>query len=81
MVQVAQPDMGKVAFQELISRDIQIKGTLMANQEQAQQMLDHVAKHKIRVETNVFFGLEQVSKMVERSRSGTMKGKAVCIVI
>ena len=52
----------------------------MASQEHSQQMLDHVAKHSIRVETNLFFGLDQVPKMLELAHSGTMKGKAVCVV-
>jgi D-arabinose 1-dehydrogenase-like Zn-dependent alcohol dehydrogenase len=80
MVQVAQPDRVSVAFQELIFRDIRIKGTLIAGQQYSQQMLDDVAKHDIKVETNLFYGLEEVPKMVELAHSGKMKGKAVCVV-
>jgi len=80
MVQVAQPDRVSVAFQELIFRDIRIKGTLIAGQEYSQQMLHDVAKHNIKVETNLFYGLEEVPKMVELAHSGKMKGKAVCVV-
>jgi propanol-preferring alcohol dehydrogenase len=80
MVQVAQPDKVCVDFQELIFRDIRIKGTLIAGQEYSQQMLEDVAKHKIKVETNLFYGLEEVPKMVELAHSGKMKGKAVCVV-
>ena len=80
MVQVAQPAMVAVPFHELIFRDIQIKGTLIANQEQSQEMLYDVAKHNIKVKTNLFYGLKEVPKMVELSHSGKMKGKAVCVV-
>lgn len=80
MIQVSQPDMVSVPFQELIFRDIRIKGTLIAGQEQSQAMLNMVADNKIHVETNLFYGLEEVPKMVELSHSGKMKGKAVCVV-
>ncbi|OQV06503.1 Alcohol dehydrogenase GroES-like domain-containing protein [Cladophialophora immunda] len=80
MVQTAQPDRVCVAFQELIFRDIRIKGTLIAGQEYSQQMLNDAGKHGIKVETNIFYGLEEVPKMVELAHSGKMKGKAVCVV-
>lgn len=43
-------------------------------------MLKDVGNHGIKVETNIFHGLNEVPKMVELSHSGKMKGKAVCIV-
>jgi len=43
-------------------------------------MLGVVAKHNIKVETNLFYGLKEVPKMVELSHSGKMKGKAVCVI-
>lgn len=80
MVQVAQPDNVSIPFQELIFRDIHVIGTLIAGQEYSQEMLNEVAKHNIQVETNLFYGLDKVPKMVELSHSGKMKGKAVCVV-
>jgi propanol-preferring alcohol dehydrogenase len=80
MIQVAQPDCVSVGFQQLVFRDIRVKGTLIAGQEYSQQMLNDVAKYNIKVETNLFYGLEQVPKMVELAHSGKMKGKAVCVV-
>lgn len=80
VVQVSQPPNVSVPFTELIFRDIQIVGTLISGQEQAQQMLDEVGKNKIHVEVNKFNGLNEVPKMVELAHSGKMKGKAVCIV-
>ena len=80
MVQVAQPDNVSVPFQELIFRDIRIVGSLIAGSEQSQDMLNLVSKHKIKVETNVFHGLDKVPEMVHLSHSGKMKGKAVCVV-
>ncbi len=80
MVQVAQPDKVCIDFPELIFRDIRVKGTLIAGQEYSQQMLEDVAKYNIKVETNLFYGLDQVPKMVELAHSGKMKGKAVCVV-
>lgn len=80
MVQVAQPHRVCVAFQELVFRDIRIKGTLIAGQEYSQQLLDDVVKYDIKVKTNLFYGLEEVPKMVELAHSGKMRGKAVCVV-
>lgn len=80
MVQIAQPTMVNIPFAELIFRDIIVKGSLIAGQEQSQEMLDLVAANKIQVETNVFHGLDEVPKMVELSHSGKMKGKAVVVV-
>ncbi|KAK4936776.1 hypothetical protein LTR10_022433 [Elasticomyces elasticus] len=80
MVQVAQPDKVCIDFKELIFRDIRVKGTLIAGQEYSQQMLEDVAKYNIKVETNLFYGLEEVPKMVDLAHSGKMKGKAVCVV-
>jgi propanol-preferring alcohol dehydrogenase len=80
MVQTAQPDRVCIAFQQLIFRDIHVIGTLIAGQEYSQQMLNDVSKYNIKVETNLFYGLEEVPKMVELAHSGKMKGKAVCVV-
>jgi propanol-preferring alcohol dehydrogenase len=80
MIQVAQPDRVSIAFQQLIFRDIQVKGTLIAGQDYSQQMLNDVSKHNIKVETNLFYGLDEVPKMVELAHSGKMRGKAVCVV-
>lgn len=80
MIQIAQPPMVSVPFTELIFRDIRIKGSLIAGSEQSQDMLNLSGKKGVKVETNVFYGLEEVPKMVELSHSGKMAGKAVCVV-
>jgi alcohol dehydrogenase, propanol-preferring len=69
-----------VRFQELIFRDIHIKGTLIGGQEVSQQMLNDAERYNIKVETNVFHGLNEVPKMVDLAHSGKMSGKAVCVV-
>ena len=43
-------------------------------------MLNDAEKYDIKVETNIFYGLDEVPKMVELAHSGKMKGKAVCVV-
>ena len=43
-------------------------------------MLNDAEKHGVKVETNIFYGLEEVPKMVELAHSGKMSGKAVCVV-
>jgi alcohol dehydrogenase, propanol-preferring len=80
MVQVAQPPMVSVPFRELVFRDITIKGTLVAGQEIAQEMLNEVSRAGVNVETQKFKGLDKVPDMFELAHSGKLKGKAVCIV-
>lgn len=80
MVQISQPVIVNIPFQELIFRDIRVVGSLIAGQEQSQAMLDLVGKAGIKVEVNKFNGLKEVPKMFELSHSGKMKGKAVCVV-
>ena len=43
-------------------------------------MLQVVADHNIRVETNAFHGLKEIPKLVELAHGGKMKGKGVIIV-
>ncbi|ETN36356.1 uncharacterized protein HMPREF1541_08633 [Cyphellophora europaea CBS 101466] len=80
MIQVAQPPNVSVPFHELVFRDIRIRGTLVAGQEISQEMLNEVGRSGIHVETQVFKGLDKVPDMVELAHSGSLKGKAVCVV-
>lgn len=80
MIQVAQPERVSIAFQQLIFRDIQVKGSLIADKDDSQQMLDDVSKYNIKVETNLFYGLDELPKMVELAHSGKMRGKAICVI-
>lgn len=80
MVQVAQPDNVLIPYTELIFRDIRVIGSLIAGSEVSQDMLNMVALHGIPVQKNVFHGLSEVPKMVKLSHSGSMVGKAVCVI-
>lgn len=80
MVQISQPEIVNIPFKELIFRDVRVIGSLVAGQDQSQEMLNLVGKNGIKVETNVFYGLDEVPKMLELAHGGKMKGKAVCVV-
>lgn len=80
MVQLAQPDGVVIPFHELILRDIRIRGSAVANLEEARHMLELVAEHEITVETCAFQGLAGIAKLVELAHGGTMKGKGVIIL-
>lgn len=80
VIQIAQPDLVSIPFQELIFRDIRVRGSLISSPEEARQMLELVAEHGISVNTNVFQGLDEVEKVVELAHSGRMKGKGVVVV-
>ena len=80
MVQIAQPSEVSIPFAELIFRDVRVRGSLISTREEAQRMLDMVAKFGIRVNTNPFYGLEEIPKLLELAHSGKMKGKGVVII-
>ncbi|KAI9640877.1 hypothetical protein NHQ30_010718 [Ciborinia camelliae] len=80
MIQIAQPDNVSVPFVDLIFRDIRIQGSLVGSQGEAQKMLELVSKHNIKVQANIFKGLEELPKAVELAHSGKMKGKPVIII-
>ncbi|KAK5057477.1 hypothetical protein LTR84_011477 [Exophiala bonariae] len=80
VIQAAQPTEVCVPFQDIVLRDVTIKGTMLGGRGVAQEMLEVVARHNIKAETQVFHGLEEVPNMVELSRAGKLKGKAICIV-
>ncbi|KAF2100890.1 alcohol dehydrogenase [Rhizodiscina lignyota] len=80
LVQVAQPPEVVIPFRELVFRDITVKGSLTGSAKQTQEMLHFVAKHGIHVETNIYHGLSEVSRMVIDAHSGRLKGKSVVIV-
>jgi len=75
-----QPENVSIPFQELIFRDIRVRGSLICSPEEAKRMLDVVAEHKITVKTNAFHGLKEIKKLIELAEGGHMKGKGIIIV-
>jgi propanol-preferring alcohol dehydrogenase len=75
-----QPDQVKIPFQELVFRDIRIRGSLICSPEEGRQMLQVVAKHGISVKTNPFNGLEEIEKVIHLAEGGKMKGKGIVIM-
>ena len=67
-------------FQDIILRDITIKGTMHGGKHLSDEMLKVVAKHGIKAETQIFQGLERVPEMFDLLEAGKIKGKAVCVV-
>jgi propanol-preferring alcohol dehydrogenase len=43
-------------------------------------MLDVVVKHDIKVKSNIFYGLQEIPKVVELLRQGRYQGKGVIVV-
>ncbi len=67
-------------MREFIYRDIRVEGSLICSRGQAQQMLQMVVDHNIRVKTNVFHGLERIPELVDYAHEGKMQGKGIVIV-
>ncbi|KAJ4380072.1 hypothetical protein N0V86_004380 [Didymella sp. IMI 355093] len=80
VVQIAQPTNVVIPFQELIFRDIRVRGSLISSPQEARDMLDLVAAHGISVTGNTFQGLGEIEKLVSLAESGEMKGKGLVIV-
>ncbi|KAH7040000.1 uncharacterized protein B0I36DRAFT_426554 [Microdochium trichocladiopsis] len=81
MVQIAQPEQVCVPFQELVFRDVRIRGSLLCSAEESREMLEFVAEHGIDVRVNLFEGgLGEYEKVMELVKGGNMQGKAVIIV-
>ncbi|KAF4781985.1 alcohol dehydrogenase GroES-like domain-containing protein [Colletotrichum scovillei] len=80
VVQIAQPDEVKIPFQELVFRDVRVKGSLLCSREESAGLMEHVAKNGIKLKTNVFHGLDKIHELVELVHTGKMSGKAVIVV-
>ncbi|GKT48161.1 alcohol dehydrogenase 2 [Colletotrichum spaethianum] len=80
MIQIAQPDDVKIPFHELVFRDIRVKGSLLCSKKESEGLVKHVADHGIKLETNVFHGLDKIHELIELVHTGGMSGKAVIVV-
>ncbi|KAF2676683.1 GroES-like protein [Lentithecium fluviatile CBS 122367] len=80
VIQIAQPDVVVIPFQELIFRDIRVRGSLICSPSEARDMLDVVAEHGVSVNSNAFKGLGKMEELVELAESGKMKGKGIIVM-
>lgn len=80
VVQIAQPDVIEIPFQEVIFRDIRIRGSLICSPEESKSMLKCIAEHGVTVKTNPFHGLDKIEDLVEMVHGGKIQGKAVIVV-
>ncbi|KAF2710439.1 GroES-like protein [Pleomassaria siparia CBS 279.74] len=80
VIQIAQPAEVTIPFQELIFRDVRIRGSLICSAEEAKQMLKVVDENGITVKTNSFQGLGEIEKLIQLAESGKMKGKGIIVM-
>lgn len=80
VVQVAQPEIFSVLYEELVFRDIAFKGSLVASVGESEEMLQCVAENGVEVRTSPFQGLEEVEELLGMVESGKLRGKAVIVV-
>ncbi|KAK5031824.1 hypothetical protein LTS07_004445 [Exophiala sideris] len=80
MVQIALPQEVSIPFSEYIFRDIRVKGSFLCSQQEAEDMLQCVVQHNIKVEKNIFHGIDQVPTAVEMLRTGQYRGKGVIMI-
>ena len=80
MVQVAQPENVNFPFQEVVFRDVRIRGSLLCSRKEAEEMLDLVAKGEIEIKRKVVNGLEGVKELVRLTEEGKINGKGVVLL-
>jgi propanol-preferring alcohol dehydrogenase len=69
-----------IPFSEYIFRDIRVRGSLICSPKEAEDMLDTVVKHNIKVKSNVFHGIHEIPKVVELLRHGKYQGKGIIVI-
>lgn len=80
VIQIAQPESVVVPFQELVFRDVRIRGSLVASPDESRRMLECVAEKGIKVKTNPFYGLDKIGELTELVHGGKIQGKAIIVV-
>ena len=80
MVQVAQPESVSFPFQEVVFRDVRVRGSLLCSRKEAEEMLKLVAKGGILVRRKVVQGLEGVEELVKDTEEGKIVGKGVVVL-
>lgn len=69
-----------IPFEELIFRDVRVRGSFLCSPKEAEDMLEAVVKHNMYVKSTIFHGIEEVPKVVEQLRKGQYQGKGVVVV-
>jgi alcohol dehydrogenase, propanol-preferring len=64
----------------MIFKDLRLRSSFMASQQETEDMLNAVVKYNIHVENNVFWGLDEIPRAVEMLKKAEYRGKACFIV-
>lgn len=80
MIQMAQPQNVVIPFQEIVFRDIRVKGSLVSSPGEGKDMVRFIAENGTKVATNVFEGLDKIEPLLDMVHSGKIQGKAVIVV-
>ena len=65
---------------ELAFGDVRMQGSLVCSPEQAGQILEAVAEHRVSVASNPSYGLEEILQLVWLVQDGKMKGEGIAVV-
>lgn len=57
-----------------------MKGSFLCSPKEAEEMLDVVVKHNIKVSISVFHDIEEIPKVVDMLRQGKYQGKGVIVI-
>ncbi|KAK7698037.1 hypothetical protein SLS64_012915 [Diaporthe eres] len=80
MVQIAQPKDVVIPFSQFVFRDVTVKGSVVSSPGESNAMVRFIAETGIKVKTNVFYGLDQIEKLIDMIRGGKIQGKAVIVI-
>jgi propanol-preferring alcohol dehydrogenase len=79
-VHMTQPPDVVIPFSEYIFRDIRVRGSFICSPKEAEEMLQLVVKHNIKVESNIFHGIREIPTVVDMLSKGQYRGKGVIVI-
>ncbi|KAG6355285.1 hypothetical protein INS49_003246 [Diaporthe citri] len=80
MVQIAQPKDVVIPFSQFVFRDVTVKGSVVSSPGESNAMVRFIAETGIKVKTNIFYGLDQIEKLIDMVHGGKIQGKAVIVI-
>lgn len=69
----------KIPFHDVVSRDVRVRGSMLASPTDSEEMVKWIDKHEIKVLTKSFKGLKSIGELVEAVEMGQVRGKAAIV--
>ncbi|KAH9905657.1 GroES-like protein [Xylariomycetidae sp. FL2044] len=80
VIQIAIALTAEMPVEDIIRRDIRVRGGLIASPDESRAMLRFMVQHGIKVKMEKFDGLSETNNLVEAVHDGKVQGKGVVVV-